>query len=248
MTTAISTRFPPLPPETLRGKAGHLTVAVCFFVGGVVLLWSAWDELTCVAGESTSNGPCGIGISVAGFIAPAGAAFALIGTIAIIRALRRPIVADGSDAWRVGEGLVVAASGLVIGLMIPRFSCPPGMSLSPVFRFCVSADRSFPAPSPGLPWKYAAAGIGIVIGVVMIRWRSMPWWLASAVVVASFFGAVLLTASRSTGIPWAAPRPYTVGAAVSLVAQSGDQSHPSSTRRSSPNASAKWVGATTVPG
>jgi hypothetical protein len=244
MTAAISTRFPPLPPETLRGKAAHVTLALCFLVGGVVLLWSAWDELTCVAGEPTSSGPCGIGISIAGFVAPVGACLALIGTITSVRVLRRPVSVDGSDAWRVGGALVVAASGVVIGLMIPRYACPPGMYLSPVFRFCTSADRSFPAPSPGLPWKFVATGVGVAICVAMIRWRSMPWWLASIVVTASFFAAALLTISRSTGIPWEAPRPYAVADAA---VQAADQIHVSSTRRNVPNASAKWVGATIVP-
>jgi hypothetical protein len=224
-----------------------VTLALCFAFGGVVLLWSAWDELTCVAGEQTSNGPCGIGITVAGFVAPAGGIFAVIGTIAIVRALRRPVDADGSDAWRIGQGLVVAACGVVIGLLIPRYACPPGMVLSPVFRYCTSAYRSFPAPSPGLPWKFVAAGVGIVIGIAMIRWRSMPWWLASIVVTVSFCSAVLLTISRSTGIPWEAPRPFTVDASP-FAAQAGDQSQVSSIRRNVPNASAKWVGATIVPG
>jgi hypothetical protein len=211
------------------------------------MLWSAWDELTCVAGEATSNGPCGAAIGIAGFIFPTGAIFAVIGAIAVFRALRRPITSDGSDAWRIGEGLVVIASAIVIGLMIPRYACPAGTHLSPVFRFCTSAHRTFPAPSPGLPWKFAAAAAGLVIGVLMIRWKSMPWWLASGVIVASFLGAVLLVVSRSTGIPWEAPVPYTVDV-LGSGAQSGDQLHASPPLRTSPNASAKWVGARTVPG
>ena len=210
MAVEISTWFPPLPPETLRGKAAHLSVSLCFITGGVVLLWSAWDELTCVAGEATSNGPCGVAIGLAGFVFPTGAAFTFIGVIALWRALRRPITSDGSDAWRIGEALVVIASAIVIALMIPRYACPAGTHLSPVFRFCTSRERAFPAPSPGLPWKFAAAGAGIVIGVAMIRWRSMPWWIASAIVFASFLGAALFTVSRSTGIPWRAPTPYTI--------------------------------------
>jgi hypothetical protein len=247
MAAEISTHFPPLPPETLRGKAAHMTVALSFITGGVVMLWSAWDELTCVAGEATSNGPCGTAIGLAGFVFPTGAIFAVIGAIAVFRALRRRITDDGSDAWRIGEALVVIASAIVIALMVPRYACPAGTHLSPVFRFCTSADRSFPAPSPGLPWKFAAAGAGLVIGIVMIRWRSMPWWLASAVVVASFLGAVLFVASRSTGLPWRAPMPYTIDVAQ-RSAQSADQLQASPFARTSPNASAKWVGATTVPG
>lgn len=250
MNSAISTRFPPLPGETLRAKAAHLTVGGCFVLGAVVFVWSAWDELTCVAGEITSNGPCGIGVGAAGFIFPAGVGFAVVGVIVLMRAMRRPVDADASDAWRTGEALVVIASGIMIGLMIPRFSCPAGMHLSAVFRFCTSAERAFPAPSPGLPWKFVAAGVGFVVGIVMIRWRSMPWWLASAVVAAAFLGAVLLTASRTTGIPWAAYRSFTVGGAEAALGstQTAVQVNVSPARRTSPKDSAKWVGATTVPG
>jgi hypothetical protein len=250
MDSAISTRFPPLPGETLRAKAAHLTVGACFVLGAVVFMWSAWDELTCVAGEITSNGPCGIGVGAAGFIFPAGVCLAVVGVIVLVRAMRRPIDADASDAWRTGQALVVIASGIAIGLMIPRYACPAGTHLSPVFRFCTSAERAFPAPSPGLPWKFAAAGIGFLIGILMIRWRSMPWWLASTLVVAAFLGAILLTASRTTGLPWVAYRSFTVGDAEAALAssQTGDQVTMSSTRRISPNDSAKWVGARIVPG
>ncbi len=250
MDTAISTRFPPLPAETLRAKAAHLTVGACFVAGAVVLTWSAFDELTCVAGEATSSGPCGIGIGAAGFVFPAGLGLALIGVIVLTRAFRRPVGVEASDAWRVGQALVVIGSGILIGLMIPRFACPPGTHLSPVFRFCTSADVAYPAPSPGLPWKFAAAGVGLLVGIVMIRWRSMPWWLASTVVASAFLGAVVLVASRSTGIPWAPYRPYTVGvvAAAPGSSQTAAQAHAPPVRWTSPNGSAKWVGATIVPG
>jgi hypothetical protein len=249
MAAAISTRFPPLPGETLRAKAGHLTVALSFLAGGVVFLWSAWDELTCVAGEATSDGPCGFGISAAGFVFPVGAGLVVVGAIVLARALRRPIDPDASDAWRVGEAFVVMASGILIGLMIPRFACPAGTHLTVVFRYCTSTERSFPAPSPGLPWKFVAAGVGIALGILMIRWRSMPWWLASAIALGAFMAAVLLTASRSTGIPWAAYRPFTVGQApLSASVQAGAQARPPPTSRTSPKDSAKWVGATIVPG
>lgn len=250
MNSVISTRFPPLPGETLRAKAGHLCVGLCFLLGGVVFLWSASDELTCVAGEAVSNGPCGIGIGAAGFIFPAGAILAVVGAIVLARALRRPIDGDASDAWRVGEALVVMVSGVMIGLMIPRQACPPGTYLSPVFRFCTSTERAFPAPSPGLPWKFLAAGVGVALGILMIRWRSMPWWLACAVVLAGFMAAVLLTAARTTGIPWAAYRSFTVGESELAAGptQAGVQSRASAVPRTSPKDSAKWVGATIVPG
>ena len=107
--------------------------------------------------------------------------------------------------------------GTLLALMIPRLKCPPGTTLSPVFRFCVSPEVTYPAPSPGLPWKYAAFGAGIVLGVVMLRWRSMPWWLGSGLVVAACIGTALFTVSRSTGIPGFhryTPPPAVVAAAI----------------------------------
>jgi peptidoglycan/LPS O-acetylase OafA/YrhL len=111
--------------------------------------------------------------------------------------------------------------GALLALMIPRLKCPPGMNLSPVFRFCVSfcvsPDLMYSAPSPGLPWRFAAFGVGIVLGIVMLRWRSMPWWLASAIVVVACLGTALFTVSRSTGIPGIqryTPPPAVVAAVV----------------------------------
>jgi hypothetical protein len=222
-----------------------VTVGACFVLGAFTLAWSAWDEFTCVAGESTSSGPCGIGLPAAGGVLLAALCLGICGCIVLFRALRRPIDATASDGWRFGQAFVVMGSAVVIAIMIPRYACPAGMRLSPLFRFCLSADAAFHAPSPGLPWKFAAAGAGIVVGIVMMRWRSMPWWLASPIVVAAFMAAVLWTAARTTGLPGARDRAYTVGAAV---AQTGTQTTSSREPRSSPNASAKWVGATTVPG
>jgi hypothetical protein len=247
MTTTISTRFPPLPPETLRAKAAHLTVGACFLLGAVVFLWSSWDELTCVAGENTSSGPCGIALPPAGGVLLVGVALAVTGVIVVSRGVRRPVDPEGSGGWRVGQGFVVIACGMVMGLMIPRYACPAGMTLTPVFRFCTSAEEVFPAPSPGLPWKFAALGIGIALGLVIMRWRSMPWWLASPLVVVAFAAAALLTAARTTGIPWTSGRSFTVGEAV-VASQTAVQVQVSAVGRTSPNDSARWVGATIVPG
>ena len=178
---------------------------------GALFLISAWDEVNCVAGEFTSTGPCGIAlVTVAIFLL-------IIGAIVLFRGLRRPVEESGGDGWRVAQAVVVMMCGTLLALMIPRLKCPPGTTLSPVFRFCVSPEVTYPAPSPGLPWKYAAFGAGIVLGVVMLRWRSMPWWLGSGLVVAACIGTALFTVSRSTGIPGFhryAPPPAVVAAAI----------------------------------
>jgi hypothetical protein len=217
MTASISTRFPPLPPETLRAKAAHLTAAGCFLAIGALFLVSSWDEVNCVAGEITSSGPCGIALIFGASLITVGIGLLIVGCIMLVRGLRRPVDPEGGDGWRSGQAFVVMACGALLGLLIPRYECPPGMNLSPVFHFCVSPNLMYPAPSPGLPWKFAVVGIGIALGIVMLRWRSMPWWLGSAILVVVSIGTALVTVSRATGIPGLnhyTPPPAIVGAAI----------------------------------
>jgi hypothetical protein len=201
MTASISTRFPPLPPETLRAKAAHLTVAGCFLVCGALFLVSSWDEVNCVAGEITSQGPCGVAITYGASLITAGIGLLIAGCIMMVRGLRRPVDPGGSEGWRSGQAILVMVCGALLALLIPRYRCPPGTTLSPVFHFCVSHDVTYPAPSPGLGWKFGALGIGVVLGIVMLGWRSMPWWFGSTIVVGACVGTALFMASRTTGIP-----------------------------------------------
>jgi hypothetical protein len=170
-------------------------------VSAVSFITSAWDEAGCVAGEYTSSGPCGIEIVAAEWLVVIGLFLLIIGCIVLYRGIRRPVGEDAADGWRVGQAVVVMICGVLMSLMIPRYRCPPGTTLSPVFRFCVNQDVVYAAPSPGLPWKFAAFGMGIVIGVVLIRWRSVPIWLATVVVVAASVGTALFITWRTTGIP-----------------------------------------------
>lgn len=168
---------------------------------GALFLLSAWDDVNCVAGEVTSSGPCGVGIIAGGSLVAIGIFLLVVGCIVLYRAIRRPVDEEGADGWRVGQAIVVMVCGVLMALMIPRLRCPRGTTLSPVFRFCVNQNVSFPAPSPGLPWKFAAFAVGLAIGTLMIRWRSMPVWLATAVVVAACIGTALFIVSRTTGLP-----------------------------------------------
>jgi hypothetical protein len=193
----------------LQAKAAHLTLGACFVMSGAFLLWSAWDEFSCTAGESTSTGPCGIGIQVAGGIVLVAMVLTLAGAIVVWRGLRRPVDPGGSSGWRIGQALAVIACGAIVALMIPRVTCPEGFHLSVVFRFCVSADRSFPAPSTGFWWKWAAVGVGTALGLLLLVWRTVPWQLATAVVVVVFLGTAGYAAYRTTGLPWET-HPYTI--------------------------------------
>jgi hypothetical protein len=201
MASAISTRFPQLLPETLQAKAGHITVGGCLLLGGVAAVAASWDEVNCVAGEYSSSGPCGIGIVVASQVLFVALIAVVAGAIILTRGLRRPVDPKGGTGWRLGPGFLVIASGMLLGLMLPRHECPAGYTLSPVFRFCVSAERSFPAPSPGAPYKVGAFAVGLVVGLLLLFWRRAPWWLPPAVAIVAFVGTVGYTLHRSVGLP-----------------------------------------------
>jgi hypothetical protein len=174
---------------------------------GVLLLWSAWDEFSCRPGESTSSGPCGIGMQASVIVVLAGLLLAIPGVVVVIRGLLRPVDPDGSTGWRLGQAFAVMGCGAVLALMIPRYSCPDGTHLSVVFRFCVSTQDSYPAPSTGLSWKIASIVVGVALGVILLAWP-----VATVVVVAAFAFTAGYTAHRTTGLPWE-QRAYTIGAA-----------------------------------
>jgi len=202
MSLPFSTHRPRLPGEPLQARAAHLTVGGCLAGGGILLIWSAWDEFSCTAGEGTSTGPCGVGIQVSGAVLLVGLIMAIAGAIAVSRGLRRPVDPDGAGGWRIGQGIAVMLCGAAVALMIPRASCPEGTHLSAVFRFCVSTTRSFEAPSTGLGWKFLAFGAGVALGATLLAWRSMPWPIATTIVVLVFAFTAGFAASRTTGLPW----------------------------------------------
>jgi hypothetical protein len=162
------------------------------------LLWFllAGGQMTCTAGEETVTGLCGIGMLTAGIVFMIALVVLPIAVVILVRGLLRRIDANGSAVWERGQAFYVMACGLVIGSLIPQHACPEGMTLSPVFRFCTSVSRSFAAPSPGLKWKISAGVVGIVLGVLILKWRRMPWWVASLIAVSGTAGIAWLTLTR----------------------------------------------------
>jgi hypothetical protein len=51
-------------------------------------------------------------------------------------------------------------------------------------------------------WRWAAFVAGIALGIVMLKWRRMPWQLATVVVAVVFAATSAFATSRSTGRPW----------------------------------------------
>jgi len=91
--------------------------------------------------------------------------------------------------------------GVLFAMMVPTQSCPEGTRLSAVFRFCVSTSRAFEAPQTGLGWKFVAFGVGLVLGLLVLFWRSMPWPIATVIVVLAFAALNVMVAARTTGMP-----------------------------------------------
>jgi hypothetical protein len=203
MSPTLSTPRPQLPGETLQAKAAQITTGCCIIASASLFVVASFDELSCRAGGITSEGlPCGVNIQVAGGVFFAGLMLVAIGIGVLVRGVRRPVEATGDSGWRIGQAGLIVANGIALGLMIPRYACPPDMVLSPVFRFCTSNTAVYPAPSPGLVWKFAAVAAGLALAAGVWRWRSMPWPIASALVAGSTLFMTLYTLGRTVGVPW----------------------------------------------
>ncbi len=117
---------------------------------------------------------------------------------------RRLIVADGPSGWTWGEGIAIAAGGLMIALLIPTYHCPAGYELTPVFHVCTSATQVpevIVHPPTWLAWKFGIAAAAIVVGIVVARWRALPWPIASVLTVAVAGAASWYLADKAVGLP-----------------------------------------------
>jgi hypothetical protein len=56
-------------------------------------------------------------------------------------------------------------------------------------------------PPSWIAWRLAIAGAAIVVGVVVARWRGLPWPVATIVTAGTVAAATLLLADRSVGLP-----------------------------------------------
>src|SRR5262249_11828558 len=117
----------------------------------------------------------------------------------------RRLVAPGAlSGWVAGQGIVIAACGLMVALLIPAHHCPPGYEMTVVFHACRSTTQVpelILHPPSWIGWKFAVAAAAIVVGVIVARWQRLPWPIASALTAGTVATATLLLADRTVGMP-----------------------------------------------
>ena len=190
-----------LEPISLRGRAAGITTGLCCSAVGIALVWSAWYELTCPLGGPRGTSICAHTVGIGGLVVMLGALLFVVGSGVVWRTSRRLLDADGSSGWTWGEGLSVAVAGFTVAITIPTYHCPAGYVLTPVFHVCASSAAVITDPPTWMDWKLAAAVAGLVLGVVVARWRRIPWPLGSLVTVASVGGAAWYLIQMSVGLP-----------------------------------------------
>jgi len=191
-----------LMPISVRGRAAGLTTGICMVLAGGALSWSALDSPGCTREVSVTA--CARATGIEGLIVMVGVALSIGGVVIVWRTSRRLVAPDGSSGWTWGEGLAVIAGGVVLSLLIPTYHCPAGYELIPVFQECRSSTQ-VPAlilhPPTWLGWKLGIAAGSIGLGLVIARWRRLPWPLASAITVAVVGVATWFFADKAVGLP-----------------------------------------------
>jgi hypothetical protein len=190
-----------LEPISVRGRAAGITTGACWSVVGVTLVWSAWYELTCPLGGPRGTSICAHTVGVGGLAVMLGALLVVVGSGVLWRTSRRLLEPEGSSGWTWGEGFSVAVAGLAVAITIPTYHCPAGYVLTPVFHACASPTSIIIDPPTRIGWKLAVAALGLVLGLVLARWRRIPWPLGSALTVATVAGATWYSIQMSVGLP-----------------------------------------------
>jgi hypothetical protein len=119
------------------------------------------------------------------------------------RTARRLVIPDGPSGWTWGEGLAIVAGGFTIALTIPTYHCPAGYELTTVFHACRSATQVpelIVHPPTWLAWKFGVAIVSVILGVVVARWRGIPWPVASALTAIVVASATWYLAERTVGL------------------------------------------------
>jgi hypothetical protein len=193
-----------LEPVSVRGRAAGLTTGVCTLLSGITLIWAAWPALTCPLGGDLGRAICSRMSGTGGLIVMLGLAFTIAGVAIVWRIARRLIHPDGASGWTWGEGLAIIVAGITTALLIPTFHCPAGYELTPVFHWCRSSTQLpelISHPPTWMWWKVGIAVGAVVGGVIVARWRRLPWPVASILTVAVVAPATWYLAQRTVGLP-----------------------------------------------
>jgi hypothetical protein len=203
----LSSRLTPrdaLEQISPRARAAGITVGGCLLLSGLTLLWAAWHSLRCGLLGAVGQTICSRAMGLGGLISLLALGLVAAGAGIVWRTGRRPVDAEGPAGWIAGEGISVAFAGVLIALLIPTLHCPAGYEMTTVFHACRSTTQT-PAlilhPPTWMAWKLVVAGAAVVLGIVIARWRSLPWPVASIVTVGTMAAATLLLADRTVGLP-----------------------------------------------
>jgi hypothetical protein len=189
-----------------RGRVAGLTVGASLLGSGLFVVWAAWHALRCGLGGPAGQTICGRAMGLGGLLSMLGLALVAAGGGILWRTGRRLVDPDGPSGWVAGEGITVALAGVLIASLIPTHHCPAGYEMTQVFHVCRATSlQQLPQliihPPSWVAWKFAVAGAAIVVGIVLARWRAIPWAVASVLTVGTVATATLLLADRSVGLP-----------------------------------------------
>jgi hypothetical protein len=193
-----------LEPLSVRGRAAGITTGASALLAGVWLMWSSWASLTCPLGGEIGRAVCSRATGTGGLMTMFSFALAVGGAAILWRTSRRLTEPDGPSGWTWGEGLAILVGGVTIALLIPTTHCPAGYELTPVFHVCQSrtmVPELIVHPPTWLAWKFGIAVAAVVLGVVVARWRRLPWPIASALTLAVVAAASWYLADKTVGLP-----------------------------------------------
>jgi len=191
-----------LEPLSVRGRAAGYTTGACALGAGIWLMWSSWTALTCPLGGVRGRALCSSTTGLGGLMFMFGAGLAIAGAAVLWRTTRRLVDPGGLSGWTWGEGVAIIAGGLTLALMIPMYHCPAGYDLTVVFHSCRSTTQipEFIVHAPTRSgWKLGVAAAALALGLVVARWRRIPWPVASLVTAAVVGSATWYLAERTVG-------------------------------------------------
>lgn len=184
-----------LEPVSFRGKVSQITTGACVLSASVLTVWSAWAELTCPYGGPAGREFCRTTVGVGGLFVMSALAGAAFGAVVLWAGVRRPLDPYGGSGWTWGEGALVLAAGVVLGLMvIDSPVCPEGYHLAIGFPICIlETDAATRIDATSMVWLQAAVvAAAATIGVIVAAWRRVPTAL----------GAILAVIATAAGTVW----------------------------------------------